>query len=358
MDGDDGAAGFGEAAKVGEVEVGGARGLQDGEEAVAGVGAWAVMAVAEAVGGGDAEADPDAVGGGVEGAREVGAVVGGGQRELGELVVPRGAFLDDLFLLEDDVGADVPAFVEAAVEAEFQQEGGLVVGVEVLLEGLDADLAVLVAGPEVGLGELGVDVVAEALLGGAAEAGGDGGEVEALLVAEEIVVGPGDAGAAAEVGGVGGGEGDRSRRGFDEGEGDGDAAVGAEGLAGGGLHGGEDGGAGEVFAGRVDLARIVELAGVEAQAAADEAHVDVVQAHQVDVADVDARAGGDVVGQVDGVGGRVFGGGGAGDGGEGVAAVLERVEQGGAGGEDGRGDRGLAGLEREALAGRRAGRRP
>ena len=151
-----------------------------------------------------------------------------------------------------------------------------VVGVEVLLERLDADDAVLVAGPEVGLGELGVDVVAEALLGGAAEAGGDGGEVEPLLVAEEVVVGPGDAGAAAEVGGVGGGEGDRSGGRLDEGEGDRDAAVGAERFAGGGLDGGEDGGAGEVFAGRVDLAGLIELAGVDGETATDEAHVDVV----------------------------------------------------------------------------------
>ena len=54
MDGDDGAAGFGQAAEIGEVDVGGAGSFEDGEEAVARVGAWAVLAVAEAVGGGEA----------------------------------------------------------------------------------------------------------------------------------------------------------------------------------------------------------------------------------------------------------------------------------------------------------------
>ncbi len=226
----------------------------------------------------------------------------------------------------------------------------MVVGVEVLFECLDAYPAVLVPCPEVGFGELGVDVVAEALLGGAADAGGDGGEIELFLVAEKIVVAPGDAGAAAEIGRVGGGEGHGARRGFDEREGDGNAAVGAEGFAGGGLDGGEDAGAGEILAGGFDPARLVELAGMDCEPSPDEAGVHMVQAEQADVADVDARAGLNGEDDVDRVRRRVLVGGGWIDVGEGVPGVLEAVEQVGAGGEHVGGDGGIAPVELDRVA--------
>ena len=201
------------------VEVGRAAELQDGE----------VRAGVAAAAGGEGRGRRDGQGGlhamgGLEQAFGTGGVVFEAERERGQRVVARDGLLEDAGALSLDAGGDRQVGGDPPREGDAGDDGGAVVGVEVLLDALERDGDGLVADEDVRAGEGGGDVVALAPAGRAAELGDGGAEIELLGVSEQVAVGEGEAGAGAEVGRVGGGGADDVAGALDDVDGDGQLA--------------------------------------------------------------------------------------------------------------------------------------
>ena len=106
---------------------------------------------------------------------EPGAVVGRVDRKAQQRVVARLAFLEDALLDARDTDAADPAIRELASQRNAGGDRVLIVGFELLLDGAEIELELLVATKVVGLDELRGDVVAQSRGRASAEAQYAGG---------------------------------------------------------------------------------------------------------------------------------------------------------------------------------------
>ena len=159
--------------------------------------------------------------------------------KAGQVVVAGDPLLQDQFLLAGDAEAAGPVLGQFAVQRDLFQQRGLVVGLQGLLDGVEVEFKLLVAGEEVGLDELRADLIAGSDDGVAAGLVG-GGQVQLFSVAEQVAVVPAGGEVDAEVGRVADADIDRVQRTFGEVEGDRQLALRVERVGGFGADHRED----------------------------------------------------------------------------------------------------------------------